>query len=159
MKNIVSYTFTSLWIIALAMALYVSRNWNSTTALFPQSVGIPMLALLVVILVLDIRKGRRQKEKEDAVDECGQDFPTRNRAMVLYLSWLVGFAVVVWAIGLIYTIPIYIFSYMTLQGKFGWLKSAIYAAAATAFIFLLFQYAFHVAWPEGELLMMFNAGN
>ncbi len=46
MKNIVSYTFTSLWIIALAMALYVSRNWNSTTALFPQSVGIPMLVLV-----------------------------------------------------------------------------------------------------------------
>ena len=63
MKNIMQYAFTSLWIIAVAVALYVSRNWNSTTALFPHSVGFPMLALLVVILVVDIRKGRRQKEK------------------------------------------------------------------------------------------------
>ena len=76
--------------------------------------------------------------------------------MVLYLGWLLGFALLVWAIGMMYAIPIYVFSYMTLQGKFGWLKSALYAAAATALIFLLFQYVFHVAWPQGELLIILN---
>ena len=74
--------------------------------------------------------------------------------MILYLGWLVGFAFLVWAIGMVYSIPIYMFSYMTIQGKYGWLKSGIYAAAATAFVFILFQYAFSVAWPEGELISM-----
>jgi phosphatidylserine synthase len=151
MTNIIRYAFTSLWIIALALALYISRNWNSTTALFPHAVGVPILALLVVILAVDIRK--EEEETED------REFLTKNRWMVLYLGWLVGFALLIWAVGMVYSIPIYIFSYMTLQGKYSWLKSGIYAAAATAFIFLLFQYAFHVAWPEGELLIMFNAGN
>ena len=158
MKNIVSYTFTSLWIIALAMALYVSRNWNSTTALFPQSVGYPLLAFWWSSWCWISKKDDAGKKRGKRLTNAAK-ISYRNRAMVLYLSWLVGFAVVVWAIGLIYTIPIYLFSYMTLQGKFGWFKSAIYAAAATAFIFLLFQYAFHVAWPAGELLMMFNSGN
>ena len=151
MTNIIQYAFTSLWIIAVAVALYVSRNWNSTTALFPHAVGFPILALLVVILAVDIRKGRRQKEKGETEDK---EFLTKNRWMVLYLGWLVGFAFLVWAIGMVYSIPIYLFSYMTIQGKFSWLKSGIYAAAATAFVFILFQYAFGAAWPQGELLIM-----
>jgi len=157
MKNMMKYTFTSLWIIGLAIALYVSRNWNSTTALFPQSVGVPMLVLLVFILVAEIKEGRREKETE-AVDDCERDFPARNRAMTIYLGWLVGFAVLLWAIGIVYAIPIYIFSYMKIQGKYSWLKSAIYAVAASAFVFLLFQYAFSVSWPDGELITMFNGG-
>jgi len=140
-----------MWIIALAVALYVSRNWNPTTALFPHAVGFPVLALLVVILVVDIRKGRRRKEKGEAED---REFLTKNRWMTLYLGWLVGFALLIWAIGMVYSIPIYLFSYMTIQGKYGWLKSGLYAVGATAFVFLLFQYAFRVSWPQGELLVM-----
>jgi hypothetical protein len=151
MTNIIQYVFTSMWIIALAVALYVSRNWNPTTALFPHAVGFPVLALLVVILVVDIRKGRRRKEKGEAED---REFLTKNRWMTLYLGWLVGFALLIWAIGMVYSIPIYLFSYMTIQGKYGWLKSGLYAAGATAFVFLLFQYAFRVSWPQGELLVM-----
>ncbi len=151
MTNIIQYAFTSLWIIAVAVALYVSRNWNPTTALFPHAVGFPILALLVVILAVDIRKGRRQKEKGATEDK---EFLTKNRWMILYLGWLVGFAFLVWAIGMVYSIPIYLFSYMTIQGKFSWLKSGIYAAAATALVFILFQYAFGAAWPQGELLIM-----
>ena len=151
MTNIIQYVFTSLWIIALAVALYVSRNWNPTTALFPHAVGFPILALLVVILVVDIRKGRRRKEKGEAED---REFLTKNRWMTLYLGWLVGFALLIWAIGMVYSIPIYLFSYMTIQGKYGWLKSGLYAVGATAFVFLLFQYAFRVSWPQGELLIM-----
>ena len=153
MKNILQYAFTLLWIIAVAVALYVSRNWNSTTALFPHAVGFPLLALLVVILVVEIQKGRRQKENAKAADE-DREFSAKNRAMTLYLGWLVGFAFLVWAIGMVYSIPVYIFSYMTIQGKYRWLKSGIYAVAATALVFILFQYAFGVAWPEGELIYM-----
>ena len=158
MKNILQYTFTSLWIIALAIALYVSRNWNSTTALFPQAVGFPMLALLVAILVVDIKKGQRQKENAKAADD-DREFSFKNRSMTVYLSWLVGFAVLVWAVGLVYSVPIYIFSYMKIQGKYSWLKSAIYAAVTTAFIVVLFQYAFKVSWPEGDLLSILGLGN
>jgi len=151
MTNIIQYAFTSLWIIAVAVALYVSRNWNSTTALFPHAVGFPILALLVVILAVDIRKGRRQKEKGETEDK---EFLTKNRWMILYLGWLVGFALLIWAIGMLYSIPIYLFCYMTIQGKYSWLKSGIYAAAATAVVFILFQYAFSAAWPQGELLIL-----
>jgi hypothetical protein len=152
MKNIIQYAFTSLWIIAVAAALYVSRNWNSTTALFPHSVGYPLLVLLVVILVVDILKARRRKEKGETESDEDRKFLHDNRWMMLYLGWLLGFAFLVWAIGMVFAIPIYVFSYMTLQGKLNWLKSILYAAAASALVFTLFQFAFKVAWPEGALV-------
>jgi hypothetical protein len=152
MKHIVSYIFTSLWIVGVAIALYVAQGWNATTALFPKSVGYPMLALLAIILALDVRKTLRRKAQGDWSEE-EKAFPARNKAMVLYLGWLVGFAVLVWAIGVLYAMPLYIFCYMKLQGKYGALKALLYAAATTGFIFLLFQYAFRVSWPEGALQM------
>jgi hypothetical protein len=154
MKNIIQYAFTSLWIILVAVALYASRNWNSTTSLFPHSVGDPLLGMLVAILVVDILKARRQKEKGETESDEDRKFLHDNRWMMLYLGWLLGFAFLVWTIGMVYSIPIYVFSYMTLQGKYSWLKSAIYAAAASALVFILFQIAFKVAWPQGELFIM-----
>lgn len=152
MKRVAQYVFTFFWILAVAGALYLSRNWNSTTALFPQAVGLPILVVLVVIFVAELRKGRRQPENAEVDKEVDREFVTTNGWMILYLGWLVGFAILVWAIGIVYAIPIYIFCYMTIQGKYGWLKSGLYAVIATAFIFLLFRYAFQVAWPEGALI-------
>ena len=153
MKRIMGYVFTSLLIIAVAIGLYLSRNWNSTTALFPRAVCIPMLALLVAILAVDIQKGRRQKEKGETEDD-DREFPAITGRTVKYFCWLVGFGVLIWAIGIVYSIPIYVFSYMKTLGKQSWLKSGLYAAGATAVIFILFQFAFHVAWPEGALISM-----
>lgn len=153
MKRIMGYVFTSLLIIAVAIGLYLSRNWNSTTALFPRAVCIPMLAVLVAILAVDIQKGRRQKEKE-ATEDDDREFPAITGRTVKYFCWLVGFGVLIWAIGIVYSIPIYVFSYMKTLGKQSWLKSGLYAAGATAVIYILFEFAFHVAWPEGELIYM-----
>jgi hypothetical protein len=151
MKRIMQYGFTSLLIIAVAVALYVSGKWNATTALFPQAVGFPMLALLVAVFVADIKKGRRRKEKGEADGEGDKKFSAETGLTVLYLTWLAGFIVLAWAIGLAYSIPIYIFTYMKIQGKYSWLQSGVYAVAAAAFA-ILFAYLFQMAWPEGALL-------
>jgi hypothetical protein len=151
MKRIMQYGFTSLLIIAVAIGLYESRKWNATTALFPQAVGFPMLALLVAILAADIKQGRRRKEKEETDGKGDRKYSAATGLTLLYLAWLAGFIVVAWAIGLVYSIPIYIFTYMKIQGKYSWLQSGVYAVAATAFA-IFFAYLLQMAWPEGALL-------
>ena len=154
MKNIMEYGFTLFWIIATAVCLYLTKEWNSMTALFPRVVTVPMLALTIAILTMDVRAGRRQNgegEKEDAAE-----FRTTNRRMVKYFGWLIGFAALIWAIGVIYAIPIYIFAYMKIEGKYRWLKSGIYAIVTTVSISVLFEYAFRVAWPKGILLRLLH---
>jgi len=154
MKNIMQYGFTSFLIIMTAVFLYNAKDWNSTTALFPRVVGFPMLVLTIAILAVDIKNGRRQNKDGEADDDV--EFITMTGRMVKYFGWLIGFVFLVWAIGIDYTIPIYIFSYMKIEGKYGWLKCGIYAVATTAFITILFEYVFRVAWPEGALLRILN---
>ena len=148
------YGFTSLFIIMIAACLYIAKDWNSETALFPRVVGFPMLVLMIAILAVDMKKGRRQDKDGEADDNV--EFITMTGRMVRYFAWLIGFLVLTWAIGIEYTIPIYIFSYMKIEGKYGWLKCGIYALATTAFITILFEYVFLVAWPEGALLRILN---
>ena len=148
------FGFTSLLIIMLAICLFISMGWNSTTALFPRVVGFPMLVIMIVILVQDVKQRRRLVDKvKIKMDEA---FKTKNIRMVRYFAWLIGFVALVWALGIDYTIPIYIFSYMKIEGKYGWLKCGIYAIATAAFITILFVYIFRVAWPEGALLSLLN---
>jgi hypothetical protein len=149
MNRIMQYGFTLLLIIAVAVALFVSRKWNATTALFPQAVGFPMLALLVVVLAMEIGKERRRRENRQT--DGDRRFAAGSGLMVLYLTWLVGFIALAWAIGLLYSIPVYVLTYMKIQGKYSWLTSGIYAAGATIFV-LLFGYAFQMGWPVGALL-------
>ena len=113
-----------------------------------------MLVITIAVLAVDIKKGLRQDENAEAQNDA--EFKTTNLRMLKYFGWLVGFVFLVWAIGIKYTIPIYIFSYMKIEGKYGWLKCVIYAIATTVFITILFEYIFRVAWPEGALLRILD---
>lgn len=154
MKSIIQYGFTSLLIIITAIFLYLAKDWNFETGLFPRVVGFPMLLITIAILVVDIKKGLRQNKNAEAENDA--EFKTTNLRMLKYVTWLIGFVFFVWAIGIKYTIPIYIFSYMKIEGKYGWLKCGIYAIAMTVFVTILFEYIFRVAWPEGALLRILN---
>jgi hypothetical protein len=155
MKNILKISFTSLIIIATAAALYAAKDWNSITSLFPRVVGFPMLALAIVILVVEIQQLRKDNKKKKNTDSKeSTSFNRTVKSSVLLLGWLVGFVLLIWAIGINYAIPIYIFSYMKIQGKYGWLKSAIFAIVTGAFIYALFNLVFRVVWPQGAIQNM-----
>ena len=109
------YGFTSILIIMIAVCLYLAKDWNPTTGLFPRVVGYPMFVLAIAILVMEIKK-RRSQDKGGATDG-DVEFRTMTGRMAMYFGWLIGFVVLIWAIGIVYSIPIYIFSYMKIEGK------------------------------------------
>jgi hypothetical protein len=156
MRSIMQYGFTSLLITVVAIALYVSQEWNATTALFPRAVGFPMLAVLVAVLAMDIKKARRRKEKGKTDGGGDRKFSTATKLSLLYLAWLAGFVALAWAIGILYSIPIYIFTYMKIQGRISWLQCGVFAVAATVFVYI-FGYMFQMVWPEGALLSILSS--
>lgn len=111
-----------------------------------------MLALLVAILTKDILQGQRQKKNGVAEGGDDREFSTITGRTVIYFGWLVGFGVLIGAIGIVYSIPIFVFGYTKIVAKQSWLKSGLYAVGATAVIYILFEFVFHVAWPEGALI-------
>ena len=96
------------------------------------------------------------KENGETDGDGGIDFSTETSRTAIYFGWLIGFGVLIWAIGIVYSIPIYVFGYLKIVGKYGWLKSGIYAAAAVAVIVILFEYVFRVAWPEAAFLSILH---
>ena len=154
MEKTMRYGFTSLVILMTAVGMYLAGGWNSTTGLFPRAIGYPMIVLVLVILAMDIKKDRNHKGETEAVKK-DDGFASLNLRVLRYFGWLTGFALLAWGVGITYTIPVYIFGYMKVEGKFGWLKSAIYAVIAAAFIHILFVQVFRVGWPKGVLLSLF----
>lgn len=140
-----NYIFTSLLIIAVAVGLMQSLGWNSTTALFPRVVGVPALGLCIAILVGSIRKGR-QPQSEKAIQKDSEFSRTVKTAAIL-MSWIVCFVFLIWIVGINLAIPIYVFAYMKVQGKYSWLKSGITALLTGLFVFLIFNVTFRIVWP------------
>jgi uncharacterized protein YqhQ len=153
-KNKVNYIFTSVAILAIVIGLFETRDWNSTTALFPRVVGIPALGLCIAVLVMSIRRGRQQKsEKEKNGDaELSRSFKI---AMVLF-AWIIGFILLIWTIGINFAIPVYVLSYMKVQGKYRWLASTISAVSVSGFVYLIFNVVFRIAWPESLIERIFG---
>jgi hypothetical protein len=154
MKRTLGYAFMSSLLVAVSYGLYAGRHWNAKTALFPRAVGFPMAGLLAVILVMEVAKGRRRTERGgdgEGVDSDAEFRATSSR-MLRYFGWLFGFVGAIWAIGMSYSIPIYILAYMRVEGRYGWGKCVAYAAATAGLITVVYNYAFRVAWPEGALL-------
>ncbi len=149
MRQVMQFGFTLACIIVLAVCLFVAQGWNSTTALFPRVIGYPILVLLIVILVMDIVKERRLVQEDKSEQDAA--FKKFNLNMIKYFGWLIGFVVLMWLVGIVYTVPVFIFSYMKREGRYTWLASLSSAVAMTVFIVVFFQYLFKVAWPEGVL--------
>jgi hypothetical protein len=151
LKDKLDYIFTSCAILAIAIGLVESRDWNSTTALFPRVIGLPALGLCIAVLVMSIRRGRQQKgEKENP------EYVKSVKIAVILFAWIIGFILLIWTIGINIAIPVYVLSYMKVQGGYRWLPSAITAASVSGFVYLVFNVIFRIAWPDSLIQRLFG---
>jgi putative tricarboxylic transport membrane protein len=145
-KNRLNYIFTSLAIVAIVIGLVETRDWNSTTALFPRVVGIPALGFCIAVLVMSIKRGRQQNSEQG--NQANQEFLRSVKIAMVLFAWILGFILLIWILGINLAIPVYVLSYMKVQGKYRWLSSTITAASVSGFVYLVFNIIFRIAWPE-----------
>ena len=142
----------SLFIIAVgAYAACAAMGWKFKAALFPLSVSIPLVILVTVQLLLEIfSKG--ETSEGPAVDlELSADVPpavARHRTIGAFL-WVAGFILVVYLAGFPLAVPIFIFSYLSLQGRVGLPLSVGLTAVAWLFFYGLFQWTLHLPFEDG----------
>jgi hypothetical protein len=134
-------------------AVLSAWRWPFKAALFPLAVGMPLAALAVAQLVLDLR-GRGEPEAGPAVDlQFGGDVPddvARRRAAALF-AWIAGFVVLVWLVGFPTAVPVFMVSYLLLQSAADWRVAAGLTAAAWAFFYGVFQWALRLPFEPGWL--------
>src|SRR5271170_2763528 len=75
----------------------------------------------------------------------------------LFFSWMVGFAACMAVIGLIPTVPIFIVSFMRIEGRESWKIVVPMAAAVVLLIYVVFDQLLAIPWPPTLLGTFFPA--
>jgi hypothetical protein len=124
------------------------------TALFPRVIGVPALVLCMAVLSMSIRRGSQQKSEQEM--KADTEFSRTVKIAVVLFAWIIGFILLIWTLGIIAAMFVYVLSYMRVQGKYRWLSSAITAACVSSFVYVVFNVIFRIAWPESLIQRLFE---
>jgi putative tricarboxylic transport membrane protein len=144
--------FTLVIATIIAVALFQSRNFGFRAGLFPWVIGIPTLLLALVQLTKDIT----MQKKERAGDyETIPPAVVRRRTLSI-LGWTLGCFLAIWLLGFSYAVPLFIFLYLKLEGREGWLMSVAVTFFSWLFFYALFERMLNVPFPDPLLLSFFQ---
>jgi hypothetical protein len=142
-------------VVFFALFVYVAKDWRLQARLYPWAIGIPMLALAVVQVVLDLKGiGAKQGRDDAPVDvrfaERADPALARRRAINIF-SWIVGYIIAIWLIGYFYSVPLLVFLYLKVQSRESWPLSIALTAAAWLLFWGLFERLLRLPFPQGQL--------
>jgi hypothetical protein len=137
-------------------ALYSSMHWPLRTALFPRVIGIPLLFLALVEMVWSMFAGEREREGHAVDFELTTDVdPALAQKRTLgIVGWTVGFFAIIVLIGFPFAVPLFVFLYLKLVGKEGWVLTIILTAVSWLFMEGLFDRLLHIPFPEGWIFSL-----
>lgn len=122
---------------AAAYAVYAALRWPPKAALFPLTMGIPLVVLALAQTVVELR----------APPPAGPP-GARRRALVVF-AWMGTFIVLVVLAGFPLAVPVFVFSYLVAEGREKWPLASGLAAAAWGAFHLLFERLLHFPFEAG----------
>jgi putative tricarboxylic transport membrane protein len=152
---IVSYVPALVMLVITVLYLMTAYTYGEVARLLPVAVGWIMLALLALDLVsrtkTSIGLGLMRVLNPSAEDEDAEERPPLKTQMSAIL-WPVAFTAGLMLVGVLISVPLYVFLSMRFHGRWSWLWSAITALITTVCIYLLFDIALQVRLYPGMLL-------
>ena len=151
MHDKASLTLGVIIMACAGWAVYAATAWPWKAALFPIAIGIPVFCLAAAEVVWSLVGSA---DSERAMDfEMSADVPAAvaSRRTVLTVAWMVGFFAAIALIGFPYAVPLFVFLYLKVQGREGWIFSFLFSAAVWLFFYLVFDRLLHLPFPDGWL--------
>ncbi|HYN11365.1 MAG TPA: tripartite tricarboxylate transporter TctB family protein [Burkholderiales bacterium] len=134
-----------------AYAVVAALAWPLKAGLFPLVMGIPLLALALVQLGLDLRDAGGPAEAAPEGSR-GRSAIARRRTLATF-AWMGAFIVLVLLLGFPIAVPFFVFCYLRMQSRAGWSLSIALAAAAWGFFHVVFERLLHFPFEAGLLLI------
>ena len=133
-----------------AVFLLVGYRYPPLARQFPVTVAWVMLVLagLDIASRIDSPIGAALKNRLDRGGAAREETAS-HWAQLAGGAWLAGFAVMLWLIGVLYAVPLYVFASLRLRGHRPWLRCLLVAAASTAIVWLLFSAALRIELYRG----------
>ncbi len=147
--------FTLLILLIFFGGVFTARQWQFQARLFPWTIGIPALLLCVAQLAMDLF---RTTESDNSDDVSGlMDLPVDRgipvsvvvRRAVNSFGWVIGFMLVIWIIGFIISVPLFVLLYLLIQAREKLWVSLVYTGAMLIFLLGVFHQVLHIPWPPG----------
>ena len=130
-------------LILTAVYLATAYNYSADARAVPAGVAWVMVALLILDLVSRTRTPLGAKlmhwlnpAGDAAKAEAGPRYPALKQFSAVL--WIAGFVAAMILIGILYAVPLYVFSSLYLRGRRSLLLALGVSATATAMIWLLF---------------------
>lgn len=130
--------------LASGYAVLAAWAWPWKAALFPLAIGIPLFCLAAAELAWVLLGAAARSEDRDL------------RRTALAAAWIGGFFAAIVLFGFPVAVPLFVFLYLRLQGKEGWLFSAVFTAAVWAVFYALFDRLLHLPFPAGWVVSWFS---
>ena len=164
--------FTIFMIVLIGAAVAVASRWDFSAKVVPLVVGTAALTAAALSLFNDMcRKpaaaapeglaGQAQHQVEekihmDLTSDTGH-LPVREivHRAARFFGYLVGFMAVMWLIGLIPTVALFVLLFMRLEGPERWSLVIPYATILVLGIYLVFDQFMAVPWPQTLLGTLF----
>ncbi len=143
-------------LLAFFGLVYTAAQWQYQARLFPWVIGIPVLFLCVIQLGMDLFSTSDGKEDDLTglmdlpVDRGVPVSVVVSRAANIF-GWIMGFFLVIWLVGFIITVPLFVFFYLKVQAKESLTVSIVYTLGILVFLLGLFHYVLHIPWPSGVI--------
>jgi cytochrome b561 len=134
---------TGLAVVA-AYAVYAALRWPPKAALFPLTMGIPLLALALAQTLIELR------------DPPPPSPPGARRRTRVVFAWMASFIVLVLLAGFPMAVPLFVFSYLAMESRENWVLSVALAAAAWGVFHLLFERLLHFPFEAGLITGWFQ---
>jgi hypothetical protein len=130
--------------VVAAYAVYAALRWPPKAALFPLTMGIPLLVLALAQTLVELRDPASPLQSPGA----------RTRTFVVF-AWMATFIALVLLVGFPIAVPIFVFSYLVMESREGWVLSIALAAAAWGAFHLLFERLLHFPFEDGLIRSLF----
>jgi len=148
--------FTVAILVIVAASMIATWDWPYAARLMPLAVGVPAALLSLALVVRGIWRlvhGVAPQESDRVMDlradrDLDNDvFAARAAAM---FAWVFGFAVLIWLVGFLSGVPLFVFLYVLLQAREKWWVALFYSAGMFLFMAVVFHYILHVSWMRGQ---------
>lgn len=157
-RNVSEIAFTLAVMVVIGLAVWDARVWEIKARLFPWAVGIPLLALLGALLMVQLTRLARKSPGEDSekprVDDA-EAAQARRRGFAI-IGWLLGFLALIWLIGFPLAGPLGTLAYLKFNAREKWPISLAISAGTAAF-FALMIYGLNTPFPRGMLPELFDS--
>jgi hypothetical protein len=157
--------------IAVAWMVLEARGFNEAARTTPLVVGIPTIVFIAAQLVRDGRRVARGDQDVGTASDYEQDRymqaaasqvdvtatlaqqdeapEDRSTSLPLAIAWVAGLALLIWLVGMLAAIPVFMATFMRVFGRERWITIAAYAAGTTAAVYLFFAVGLEVNLYEG----------